>query len=478
MADLDKLEANQDEKFVNGAATQEDSDRLKDLIAQATLKYSVKDYEAAAELYAFATELQAEINGEMSPGNADLLYAYGRCLYHVAVKNSDVLGSKVAGEARDEDTKGGKEKQKSKQKVASESANGASSEVVTDAAAQNSSKDTTKESETGSKPYFQFTGDENFDTSDEDEVDNGEDGEGAEEAEGDEDEDDFVVAYEVLDLARVLLQKKIEEVTSSHDQTDNDKGKQPSSPASTLSTDLRRLNERLADTYDLQAEISLEGERFPSAVIDLRSALTLKQTLYPQESSLIAEAHFKLSLALEFSSVTQAKDANGEVAEGAVAQVDEKMREEAAVELESAIASCRLRIAKEEARLAQQQANGTGSGGLDGAEKPATATTTTTKADIDDVKEMVKDLQQRVTPPLSPCPVPLFLPPYLSPHLPSHIPQKLTHTLFHISTANRNPPTAHLNQQRPPHLYLFYLLFYRHKRGRSTRPSRRSRPWS
>jgi hypothetical protein len=48
--------------------------RLVDLTAQATLKYSIKDYSAAAELYSEATELQAELYGEMSSKNADLLY--------------------------------------------------------------------------------------------------------------------------------------------------------------------------------------------------------------------------------------------------------------------------------------------------------------------------------------------------------------------------------------------------------------------
>ena len=76
--------------------------RLDDMKARATLKYAVKDYNAAAELYSEATELQAELNGEMSSQNAELLYNYGRCLYHVAVKNSDVLGTKVAGEQREE----------------------------------------------------------------------------------------------------------------------------------------------------------------------------------------------------------------------------------------------------------------------------------------------------------------------------------------------------------------------------------------
>lgn len=79
--------------------------QLDDLKARATLKYSIKDYDAAAELYSEATELQALLNGELSSLNADLLYKYGRCLFHVAVKNSDVLGSKVTGERREDESK-------------------------------------------------------------------------------------------------------------------------------------------------------------------------------------------------------------------------------------------------------------------------------------------------------------------------------------------------------------------------------------
>lgn len=86
--------------------------QLDDLKARATLKYSIKDYDAAAELYSEATELQAELNGEMSSLNADLLYKYGRCLFHVAVKNSDVLGLQVAGEKGEDGPKARKRQKK------------------------------------------------------------------------------------------------------------------------------------------------------------------------------------------------------------------------------------------------------------------------------------------------------------------------------------------------------------------------------
>ena len=348
--------------------------QLRNLMAQATLKYSVKDYTAAADLYSQATELQAEINGEMSSQNADLLYAYGRCLYHVAVKNSDVLGSKIPGEKREEVHKKPTRKKQNSQGLISEAAGKQkriAEEVVTNFVEE---KDGSIQLNVGvdgeSKPQFQFKGDENFDTSDEGEEEDAEaDAEGTENV---DEEDDFANAYEVLDLARVLLLKQLEEV-----ETSSGKGKEIYES---------QLKERLADTYDLQAEISLEGERFPSAVMDLRSALELKKGLFPQESSLVAEAHFKLSLALEFSSVTVQNNGQGEVESNTDAHVDESLREEAALEMEEAISSCQMRIKKEEAMLL----NASEASGASGRIKA-------TKGDITDVKEMVKEMEQRVS---------------------------------------------------------------------------------
>lgn len=351
--------------------------RLKDLAAQATAKYAVKDYNTAAELYSMATELQAEINGEMSTQNANLLYAYGRCLYHVAVSNSDVLGSKVAGEKREESKKASNTKLSN----ADGPSNGGSffpEERITEEgiAIIANGKDGVLEEQKDtveSKPFFQFTGDDNYDDLDEDAEDaEGEGGDG----EADAEDDDFSNAFEVLDLARLLLQRRLEELQAS-----DGKGKTSGDPEM-----VRQLKERLADTYDLQAEISLEGERFPNAVVDLKAALHLKEELFPQDSSLIAEAHYKLSLALEFSSVTQQKDANEDVGPDQSAQVDEDMREEAAKEMEAAISSCKIRIEKEQAAWAS------GSSVIGDNKKPKI-----TKESIEDVKDMVKEMEQRVS---------------------------------------------------------------------------------
>lgn len=401
MAEFKELPA---ENSSNGAIEStlndpESKAQLDHFTAEATAKYAIKDYDVAAELYSQATELQARINGEMSPRNADLLYAYGRCLYHLALRNSDVLGPKVAGEVQAEESKASNSKKQSKS--AGPGAGPAAGETSSNGHDEENNGKDEDSSLAGKKPLFQFTGDENFDDSDEDELASG-GANGKEGGEAEEDpEDDFANAYEVLDLARILLLKRIEELRDQEEEAIKGKGKRKASKSSEA---MQQLKERLADTHDLQAEISLEGERFPAAVTDLKAALDLKKELFPESSSLIAEAHYKLSLALEFSSVTRQKDpSEGEENEdNQVQQVDLTMREEAANEMEAAIQSCKLRIQVELARL-----NGRGES-KDGDQH---AGKKVTKVDIDDVKDMVEEMEQRVYTPSPPLPFPYLLHP-------------------------------------------------------------------
>ncbi|KAI4103971.1 MAG: hypothetical protein L6R37_003533 [Teloschistes peruensis] len=350
---------------------------LENLIAQATARYSVKDYDAAADFYSKATELQADINGEMAAKNADLLYQYGRCLYHLAVRSSDVLGAKVAGEKQQ--TESSKSSIPAKSAKSKKSVTGDEDKVIKEKDSEPviGGDTESRSNQQAGRPYFQFTGDENFDASDDEDDASQPDGEAGEEV---EEEDDFANAFEVLDIARVLLSKRIEE--------EETKGQKNSQKATDLQETIKQLKDRLADTHDLQAEISLENERFPNAVVDLRASLGLKQDIFPKESCYVAEAHYKLSLALEFSSVTRQKTKDGEVDTAADAHVDETMLQEAAKEMEAAIASCELRISKEEENL-RQGSNMDPS--TDGKSLKATS-----KQDIEDVKEMVADMKQRL----------------------------------------------------------------------------------
>ena len=341
---------------------------LARLQAAATKEYSLKNYAAASEFYSQASELQELLNGEMSLDNADLLYQYGRCLYHLAVSKSDVLGNKVAGSG---------EPQKKKRKTKSAAATSdvlkdgeqkMAEEVVEAVVDEKDGSATKKDSETANKPFFQITGDENW-TDSEDEGDDAED-----DGEEEEEDDDFAIAYEILDIARVLLTRKLDTIPQHLDGKGKGKATLVENP------EARTVMDRLADTHDLQAELSMENENFPEAVAEGRSALELKQKLYPLESSLLAEAHFKLALAMEFASVTTT---NAEAVEqGAQKEetVDEDLRKEAVTHMESAIESCRLRVEKEESTLSSQPAD----------KQEAK------KKEIKDVKEMMSEMQQRL----------------------------------------------------------------------------------
>lgn len=368
-----------------------DKDRLTALISQATAKYAIKHYLSAAEFYSQATELQAELNGEMAVQNADLLYSYGKCLYFVAVKNSDVLGGEAAG-AKLAPTKAGQEKKrrkttngeaatsKSDTVLTADGEQRQTEEVIAALVEEKSHNEVADDDEVDEadkdKPLFQFTGDENWDDSDDDDDDDG----GAPEEAGVEDEDDdFANAFEVLDLARVLFLSGLQQLQNQPSPA-AEKGKLIASDQGP--PEERTVKERIADIHDLQAEIALEGERFSNAVVDLKGALALKEELHPKESSVLAECHFKLSLALEFSSVTQQRDKDGNP-EGE-ATVDQEARDEAATEMDKAIESCKLRVVKEEHELAA----------LVGEEMAPQREKL--KLDIQDVKEMIGDMQLRL----------------------------------------------------------------------------------
>jgi len=312
----------------------------------------------------------------MAPENAELLYLYGRCLFKVAVANSDVLGGKVAGERKPD-------------KPPMEAVtNGRSSKSVAEAARQEEEEavGTDPEGKVGdapassNNPFFSVTGMENWE-SDEEEDGDGEDAE-------EEEEDDFANAYEILDMARTLFERRLQQ----EDFSDTAGGKQAIAGDT---SDGRKVKELLAETHDLQAEISLENEQFDSACESSKQVLQLKKDLYPQESEHLAEAHFKLSLALEYASVTELREAEAQAQAGAPAeggassmsmekkkpQVDMQLRGQAADEMEHAIESCRLRIAASEAHLKILE---------DAAEKIKL------ESSIKEVTEIMQDMQQRL----------------------------------------------------------------------------------
>lgn len=309
---------------------------LADLCAKGTSHYAHKNYEEAADYFARASELQAELNGEMSPDNAEILFLYGRSLFKVGQSKSDVLGGRAAGEEKKKKTNGASKAKKDEKPAEKSEGEKIAEEGVAIVAGQNGA--ITDEVTDAKKPLFQFTGDENFEDSDEEE----EAAEGDEGEEEEEEEDDLAAAFEVLDLARVLFIKRLEQP-----EGEESKGKAVGDSPMTI-----HIKERLADTHNLLGEISLENEKFAGAVTDFRATLAYKQELYPEESEIIAEAHFKLSLALEFASITRTKEEGDDKPAEAEEHLDQVMRDEAVTQLELAIKSTKLKLQNKEVELA------------------------------------------------------------------------------------------------------------------------------
>ncbi|EAQ85844.1 hypothetical protein CHGG_07097 [Chaetomium globosum CBS 148.51] len=344
---------------------------LADLSAKAAALYSQKQYEDASEVYAQAAEMQAEMNGEMNPENAEILFLYGRALFKVGQSNSDVLGGK-APETKKQPKPAKAATSKNGSAAATASKTSGAVEAVDDAAAQGAANQENEEPKPEQKKaLFQFQGDENFTDSEEEEA---EEGEGEEE---EEEEDDLAVAFEILDLARLLFNKRLEDL-QAEDEAHQGKGKEVAEPGND-SAAVKHIKERLGDTHDLLAEISLENERYPNAITDSRASLKYKEELYPFESEIIAEAHFKLSLALEFASATKASDDTTGGGEGE--HIDQGLRDEAASALEAAINSTKLKLQNKEVELTTLH-------NPDDNEA--------TRRQIADVKEILADMEQRL----------------------------------------------------------------------------------
>ncbi|KHJ35238.1 putative histone h1-binding protein [Erysiphe necator] len=335
---------------------------LADLCAKGGKQYAEKNYELAADFYSRASELQVELNGEMNPENAEILFRYGRSLFKLGQSKSDVLGE-VPGNQRkkpkpetDPETSTVKNEEKSIE-VKNKNKDISTQEYKSESINHHPSPD-------ANKKLFQFTGDENFEASDQEEVQIKEDDE--------EDSDDLAAAFDVLDLARVLFEKKLKALEVS-----DDNGEKTEDPSI-----VKHCKKRLADTHDHLAEISLENESFSAAVADCKASLAYKKQLYAEEESIIAEAHFKLSLALEFAAITTREGDEIEIEnKEKVSETDKSLRNEAAEEMEAAIKSTNLRLQNKESLLATLN---------------SPKEVETVRNQITEIKEMLSELQTRL----------------------------------------------------------------------------------
>jgi HAT1-interacting factor 1 len=126
----------------------------------------------------------------------------------------------------------------------------------------------------------------------------------------------------------------------------------------------------------------LSSRRFPAAVDDIKRSLEYKVALYAADDSVIAEAYFKLSLALEFASLAPAEDDKKTEEATDKPAYNKALRDEAVDALESAIKSSKLKLQAMEVQLATSAAP-------DENEQ--------TRAQIADVRDVISDMEDRVS---------------------------------------------------------------------------------
>lgn len=239
-----------------------------------------KQYESAVEIYSELCQL-ANMN-QQGKDDPDCMFLYGKALFENAVANSDVLGAKKGPQKQ----AGGDEQKEGDD-------NATNNEAFHEQLAEEEEQD---DEESASAPAEE----EQEDEDDPEEVA----APASDEEQAEDDDDDFTLAWEILDLTRVLYETQLAESTTTNPLpsekpyfvSDSAKDVDP------LVQDNKSLHivKRLADTLDLLGELSLETENFQQAAHDFTQMLKLKQDLYPDHAGQMAEAHYKLSLAWEF----------------------------------------------------------------------------------------------------------------------------------------------------------------------------------
>lgn len=267
---------------------------LSEIVEEAHKEFALKNYEKAVELYGDSCQLYNKLNGEDDPS---LLYLYGKSLFELAVSKNGLFG----GNDQDAAVVAGKDDEKKKEEL----------EIVPLAEeVESEDEEEVKEENDNAKEGGKVKEvDDNAEKEDEwEDEPEGEDNNNEKEEQGEEEQSDFEIAWEILDLSRSIIEKKLskfpsEELIIKEKPTEEylksiDSTKEDSTVPN--KTKILKLKLKLLDVYDLLGEISLETENFKQSVEDFKTLLDLRNELYEFSSNLISEANYKLALSYEF----------------------------------------------------------------------------------------------------------------------------------------------------------------------------------
>jgi len=270
----------------------------------------VSDIPLAVTTLGEACELHSNVFGETAPEMGEVYFYYGKALLEMARLESGVLGNALDGVPEEDE---GEDSQVEDPEKLTEEEKEEVGSKVTDALGENferhdkiakihqgvvngdgdEGEDDDDESGDGEETENgeaaaengekEKNGEEAADEKDEkaeSDVEGGEkEGEdkSAQDAEEEDDPSNLQLAWEMLELAKVVYTKTAE-----------------------TEKDNLEVGRRLCETYMVLGEVSLENENYPQAVEDLELCLARRVASLPSDSRCIAETHYQLGIAQGF----------------------------------------------------------------------------------------------------------------------------------------------------------------------------------
>ncbi|CAG4961156.1 unnamed protein product [Parnassius apollo] len=256
-----------------------------ELLGSGRRHLAVRDYNAAVETLAKACELLAKEHGDTADQCAEAYLWYGKALLGLSREESGVLGDGMPGtgnadeedddneEENGEDEQNGDVEIEAEAKPEKEKANGVAADSGSGEVKKIEAESTTKEDEPGSTVSTSGTDENKPGTSNGEPMD-----ESIANLENEDDVDNLQLAWEMLDLARSILHRRVETGGGDGDRA------------------------LLADVHLALGEVALESETYDKAVIDMMSCLEIQKKLYGSDDRRIAETHYQIGLANSLAS--------------------------------------------------------------------------------------------------------------------------------------------------------------------------------
>jgi len=263
----------------------------------------VNDVPAAVAEFAQACELLSAEFGETAKECAESYYYYGKSLLEMSRLESGVLGNALDGVPEEEDeannskvedpAKMTEEEKKEVEEKVGEALNQnfdelekkAEEKLAEEAAKQGKSDEKEAEEDEGMEEGDDSQEDdeesqEEMDTEKDAEKKDGDEEKSVENKEEEEEPSNLQLAWEMLELAKVVYTKQME---SADEKNKKD------------------IEEKLCRSILTLGEVSIENENYSQAVEDIQMCLK-KQENFPKDSRLVAETHYQLGVAQGFNS--------------------------------------------------------------------------------------------------------------------------------------------------------------------------------